>query len=95
MIAVAAFVTVALLVMLITVLHNWWAFPRLAALPLAATPAVSILIPCRNEAHTIGRTISAWRAQTYENFELLVLDDHSDDGTATVAQAAAADDPRV
>lgn len=98
--SVAWAVTSALLVMLVTVLHNLWSFPRLAPPPRQApanrkAPGISILIPARNEAHHIGATVAQLRHQEYPTFELLVLDDHSDDGTATVATTAAAGDKRV
>lgn len=90
------FVSGALLVMLVVVLHNWWLFPRLTKVPHVtdAQPCVSILIPARNEAHNIGHTVAMVLGQHYPNFELLVLDDHSTDATATVATAAANGDPR-
>ena len=45
-------------------------------------PMVSILVPARNEALNIGACAGSLLAQDYPNFELLVLDDHSDDATA-------------
>jgi chlorobactene glucosyltransferase len=69
---------------------NVFAFPRLGARPaaLAAIPRVSVLIPARNEARVIGDTVRALLAQDYPDFEVIVLDDHSDDGTADIARAA-------
>lgn len=99
MATVAWAVTGALLVMLVTVLHNLWLLPRLAR-PAPQPPSnrkaagVSVLIPARNEAHNIAATVAQLRQQEYPSFELLVLDDHSDDGTATVATTAAAGDQR-
>ena len=95
--AVPLAVTGALLVMLVTLLHNWCAFPRLRAPTTrnpSKAPGVSILIPARNEAQNIGPTITHLLQQHYPTFELLVLDDHSEDSTATLAKAAAAGDPR-
>ena len=43
----------------------------------------------------IARTVRAWRAQTHSNFELLLLDDESTDGTHAAALAAAGGDVRV
>jgi len=92
-------ITGALLVMVVTVLHNLWSFPRLALPPQAPAnrkvPGVSILIPARNEAHQIGKTVAQLRQQAYPTFELLVLDDHSEDETATAAKSAATGDKRV
>jgi len=91
----ALFVTAALLSMLGIAIHNAWAFPRLAPTQSAA-PAklVSILIPARNEATVIAATVKSLLAQSMPQFELLLLDDHSDDGTGALAQQAANGDPR-
>ena len=77
---------------------NALTFPRLKpAAPHQARPAVrcSILLPARNEAAGIGQTVRALLAQTGVEFELLVLDDASTDGTAAAALAAGAGDPRL
>jgi glycosyltransferase involved in cell wall biosynthesis len=56
-------------------------------------PKVSVCIPVYNSVDTIERGIESVLAQTYSNFECLVIDDHSTDGTAEVV--AAFTDPRV
>jgi len=58
-------------------------------------PGVTVLIPAFNEAAVIARSIEAARRADYPDLEVLVLDDGSADGTATVATAAAAGDSRV
>ena len=58
-------------------------------------PLVSIVVPARNEAAGVGAAVRSHLAQTYANIELIVVDDESTDGTADVARAAAAGDPRV
>lgn len=88
-----AFVLVVIAV--ITVL-NVLTFPRLNASPLPKeTPFVSVLIPARDEAAVIGETIRKLLVQDYPHYELLLLDDHSTDGTANIAHQAARDDPRL
>ncbi|CAN5787427.1 hydroxychlorobactene glucosyltransferase CruC [soil metagenome] len=67
----------------------------IASIPHAAFPKVSVLIPARNEANHIEHAISSLLAQTYPNYEIRVLDDHSDDNTYTIANAAANGDPRL
>lgn len=47
-------------------------------------PFVSICIPARNEEHVIERCISSAMKQDYPNFEILVLDDHSEDETPVI-----------
>src|ERR1043165_2544732 len=42
---------------------------------------VSIVIPARDEARSIERTLRAFLAQDYANFEVILVDDRSTDGT--------------
>jgi len=51
------------------------------------THDVTVLIPARNEAKQIGRTLAALREQA-PDLRVLVVDDRSDDGTAEVATDA-------
>jgi chlorobactene glucosyltransferase len=89
------FVAASLVVMLGIALGNAVAFPRLTLPARRPTQPVSVLIPARNEAAVIGTTIQALLAQAYPNFEVLVLDDHSSDGTSAVARAAGKGNPRL
>jgi glycosyltransferase involved in cell wall biosynthesis len=57
------------------------------------TPAVSVCIPAYNHAAWIGRTIESVLAQTLGDFEVIVSDDRSTDGTADVAERYR--DPRI
>ncbi|NDJ78090.1 MAG: glycosyltransferase [Chloroflexi bacterium] len=88
-------VTLALTVLMLTALLNTLTFPRLRARQPDHTPSVSILIPARDEAAVIGATIQRLLKQRYPDYEILVLDDHSSDGTAQVARDTAGNDPRV
>ena len=49
-------------------------------------PRVSILIPARNEAQRIGPCLKSLLTQDYPNYEILVLDDRSTDGTFNLVQ---------
>ena len=51
-------------------------------------PLVSVIIPARNEEHNILASADSVGASTYPNFELIVVDDRSTDGTAQVARTA-------
>ncbi len=64
-------------------------------LNLASSERVSILIPARNEAASIGHAIDAILSNGHLNFEVLVLDDHSEDETASRVQSFVARDSRV
>jgi glycosyltransferase involved in cell wall biosynthesis len=50
-------------------------------------PRVSVNIPCYNSVRFIEGTIRAVLGQTFEDFELLVLDDGSTDGTAALVES--------
>ncbi|WP_257300312.1 glycosyltransferase family 2 protein [Haloarchaeobius sp. FL176] len=54
---------------------------------------VSVVIPTYNEAAVLHRSIESVLAQTYEDFELLVVDDGSTDETAAAVRSY--DDERV
>ncbi len=56
-------------------------------------PAVSILIPARNEEQNLRRLLPSLLAQDYPDFEVIVYDDGSEDGTWEVLQATS--DTRV
>jgi glycosyltransferase involved in cell wall biosynthesis len=58
-------------------------------------PLVSIGVPTRNRSALLRRTLDMIRAQTYSHLDIVVSDNHSEDDTATVVQAAAARDPRI
>lgn len=61
----------------------------------APAPLISILVPARNEEANIGVCLESLRQQDYPNFEILVLDDSSTDGTADIVAGIASEDSRV
>ena len=48
-------------------------------------PLVSVIIPTRNSAATLGVALRSVLNQTYRNLEVIVVDNHSVDGTAKLA----------
>lgn len=84
-------------ILVITAISNCFALPRLKGdgVPAGTRPKLSILIPARNEAAIIGDTVRAILAQKEVNFELLLLDDHSEDNTAQESLLAANGDNRL
>lgn len=55
---------------------------------------MSVLLPVRDEAAYLAEALSSLSAQTLSDFEVLVVDDGSTDGSAELAEAHARDDPR-
>ena len=94
MVLVGLFISFALLIIGITIIMNLVFFPRLQKEWPEKQPKVSVLIPARDEASVISQTVQQVLAQTYSNFELIVLDDRSSDGTAESAMQAAGPDER-
>jgi cellulose synthase/poly-beta-1,6-N-acetylglucosamine synthase-like glycosyltransferase len=56
---------------------------------------VSLVIPARNEARNIRRCAESALASRYPRLEVIVVDDHSTDDTAAIAEELAASDPRL
>jgi len=93
---VLALTTLILIGMAFIAVVNIFTFPRLGHAPKAtAQPRVSLLLPARNEAEVIGATLRSLLAQTYLNYEIILLDDHSTDDTAAVVQKVGGSSPRL
>ncbi|MBR9823323.1 glycosyltransferase family 2 protein [Salipiger thiooxidans] len=58
-------------------------------------PQVSVILPAYNAEAFLSRAMESVRNQSFPDWELLVVDDGSRDGTAALAEAAAASDPRI
>ncbi|MBQ3680793.1 MAG: glycosyltransferase [Paludibacteraceae bacterium] len=91
-------VALPILVAAYGVLVEWWR----RALPSSpkehgcgAARKVSVVIAARNEAGNITKILSDLKAQTYPDFEVIVVDDHSDDDTFALCECVAADFPQL
>ena len=58
-------------------------------------PTVSIIVPVYNAEKTIGRCIDSILGQQYTDFELLLVDDGSKDGSGAICDSYALADSRV
>jgi 4,4'-diaponeurosporenoate glycosyltransferase len=69
----------------------WAMFARFRTVPVPERGAplpgvrVSVIIPARNEEDNLSRLLPSLSAQEFRPLEILVVDDHSTDGTAAVA----------
>ena len=59
------------------------------------TPAVSVLMPVYNRQELVAEAIRSIQGQTFEDWELIILDDRSTDRTQEVCHAFAAEDHRI
>jgi glycosyltransferase involved in cell wall biosynthesis len=61
----------------------------------ADRPLVSVMMPAKNAGRYLEATVRSVQAQTYTHWELMFVDDGSDDNTLEVIRSLAADDPRI
>lgn len=67
---------------------GWLLFARFRRCPSGSPsprPPLSIIVPARNEAHNLPRLLDSLRSQLTPQDEVIVVDDHSEDETASVA----------
>jgi teichuronic acid biosynthesis glycosyltransferase TuaG len=65
------------------------------AAPAPQDELVSIVIPVHNAEKYLRRTVESVLAQSYKNFELLLVEDASTDGSAALMKELAAEDTRI
>lgn len=73
---------------------GWWLLWRLPVPPTTpeatVRPAVSVIIPARDEQRSLPLTLASLAPELAADDEVIVVDDHSSDATATVARDAGA-----
>ena len=57
-------------------------------------PAISVIIPVFNTEPYLANCLASIYGQTFENFEAIVVDDGSTDGSADIARTIAEKDSR-
>jgi chlorobactene glucosyltransferase len=58
-------------------------------------PRISVLVPARNEEDKLGPCVKSLLAQNYPDFQVIVLNDSSTDGTGPILESLAAGDSRL
>lgn len=61
----------------------------------AERPAVSVIVPIYNSASTLRRCLESLVAQSFKDFELILVDDGSTDGSLRICREYADADPRI
>ncbi|MBY6006630.1 glycosyltransferase [Salipiger bermudensis] len=64
-------------------------------MPASDTPLISVIVPVYNVRDHVAACLASLRGQTLADFELLVIDDGSTDGSGALAAEAIAGDPRA
>ena len=59
------------------------------------SPRVSVLIPCYNAGAYLGQALQSVLAQTYRDFEIIVVDDGSTDDSPKILKEYAKKDSRI
>lgn len=61
----------------------------------APPPEVSVLLPAYNAERYVERSVRSILGQTFDRFELLIVDDGSSDRTGEILESLARTDPRI
>ena len=90
----------ALLLVLLFLLRwiDWAAARRVVAAPTADAaelPRISIIVPCFNAARALEVSIPQMLQQDYPDFQIILVNENSEDDTADVIKRLAQSDPRV
>ena len=85
------------LLLLLAVAATLAATPRLSRTALSGgpLPRVSIIIPARDEERAIAAGVGSQLAQDYPDFEVIVVNDRSRDGTGAILEGLARESPRL
>jgi chlorobactene glucosyltransferase len=89
-------ITAILIIFLFTLCINVAFGPRLKKIYFKFKPVpVSVMVPARNEQKNIDNCLQSLRAQEYPDYEIIVLDDNSEDRTADIVTKHAQEDKRI
>jgi hypothetical protein len=69
--------------------------PNIVPLENAFCPAVSVLFAARDEEEKLPGALNKFLALDYPRYEVVAVDDRSEDGTAEILDTAARSDPRL
>lgn len=88
-------VAVAWALLLRSMVESFRRSPVMRDAALRDAPKVSVILPARNEEEFVGRCLESLRAQDYPDYEVVCVDDSSEDGTGRIIAEHAAESDRV
>ena len=62
---------------------------------MSKIPTISVIVPCHNSAAFVGHTLASLQAQTFTDWEAILIDDGSTDGTQGVVASWTERDKRI
>jgi glycosyltransferase involved in cell wall biosynthesis len=62
---------------------------------VARDPTISVLMPVRNSRQYVEKAVKSILGQSYSSFELIIMDDQSEDGTSELLRKLASGDSRI
>ncbi|MDW8287136.1 MAG: glycosyltransferase, partial [Flammeovirgaceae bacterium] len=78
---------VAIYLLLLGVLYAIWkTHPIFQPTPSNAKTLISVVVPVRNEATTIALLLERLAVQSFRTFEVVIIDDHSNDQTVAIVE---------
>jgi glycosyltransferase involved in cell wall biosynthesis len=91
-----ALVFLGVVVPFLLLVRHRGAIPKLPeSLEGVTLPRLSVVVPARDEAVSIGKAIESLLEQSYPELEIIVVDDRSSDGTRELLRKLATKDPRL
>lgn len=97
MIELFTFISLFLTGILFIVIWNLWVFRKRNYIQLRENelPFISVLIPARNEERSIRKCVESILMQDYPDFEVIVLNDNSEDNTMNILKEIQITQPKL
>ena len=90
-----AVIIVALYFFILNLLNSIWIRNHTQKTYTVSGPKVSVLIPARNEEKNIEACVVSFLRQSYQNYEIIVLDDNSEDATGQILERLQKENPSI